>query len=117
MGIYKHNRPDLGNNGHCFAPKLNKMSQNCQPQQTRGLSMLVALQMPFFTLKMTIFALKMTNFFTENAIFTLKMTFVALKMPFLEVAPLGLRQYVSRRPSGRSGVLRTVDTVYHIYYR
>ena len=41
MGIYKDNMPDLGNNMHCFAPKLYKMSQNYQPQQTRGLSMLV----------------------------------------------------------------------------
>ena len=40
-GIYKDNMPDLGNNGHCFAPKWYKMSQNYQPQQTRGLSMLV----------------------------------------------------------------------------
>ena len=41
MGIYKDNMPALGNNGHCFAPKWYKMSQNYQPQQTRGLSMLV----------------------------------------------------------------------------
>ena len=41
MGIYKDNIPDLGNNGHCFAPKWYKMSQNYQPQQTCGLSMLV----------------------------------------------------------------------------
>ena len=40
-GIYKENMHDLGNNGHCFAPKCYKMSQNNQPQQTRGLSMLV----------------------------------------------------------------------------
>ena len=41
MAIYKENMPDLGNNGHCFAPKWSKMSQNYQPQQTCGVSMLV----------------------------------------------------------------------------
>ena len=41
MGICKDNMPDLGNNGHCFAPKWYKMSQNYQPQQTCGVSMLV----------------------------------------------------------------------------
>ena len=43
--------------------------------------------------------------------------FLRSRERFLEAAPLGLRKYVSRRPSGRGGVLRTVDAVYHTDYR
>ena len=83
MGIYKDNMPDLDNNGHCFAPKLYKRSQNNQPQQTRGLSMLVSAEIPILGAKLALLGAKLALLGTKTALLGGKWHFYVPQWHFL----------------------------------